>query len=261
MKNKRNVVIKHLFSGWMLLYGILALVPMVMNIVWNLNDLTNLHNFAFHLFDISFKFIGTLTIIIISVGNQRKFTYLIQNSISRKTFWQAKSITLILVSLLIAVFNTLIYNLIQKPLGIIMVDNYDDFYGHLFAYAWQNQLLSVGLDFLDLLSLGAVVMMLAVCFALCSRTVKIILVILVISGPFSWGLLGINLMTSAIKQETLVASLRVLQNAYSFVFGYSPNVALGHYNPTMLFIILILLSIISIGLSYFAFLRLQIRNT
>lgn len=264
MKTKTKVVTTYLLTDWLKIVLPIFLVMLMIGFFDELLQMENWQMLVQKTFDFSSSVFISMGVIIFGLGNYQKFEYLIQNGISRQTFFKAKMLATSIIVVGLTLIDYVNTYLIQKNAGVVVTDFYTKFYGHFFAVSWLNYGAKFIFDGLSLFILLSFLMLICLGLSLCKKTARLIIIAAFITCPFLILGLGIDLLVKFIDHQTLVSTANDVQiffkKIFMFVTGYSKNIPAGHYNPTIYFIILILLSIIGIGLSYFVMQHLKLRT-
>lgn len=264
MQTKTKVVTTYLLIDWLKFVLPIFLAMLVLSFFNALLQMENWQMLVQKTFDFPSSVFILMGVIFLGLGNYQKFEYLIQNGISRQTFFKAKMLAASIIVVGLTLIDYVNTYLIQKNVGVVVTDFYTEFYGHFFATNWLNYGAKFIFDLLSLFILLSFLMLISLGLSLCKKTIRIIIIVAFITGPFLFLGLGINLLVRFIDQRTLASTANDFQiffkKAFMFVTGYSRNIPTGHYNPTIYFIILILLSIIGVGLSYLVMQHLKLRS-
>ena len=259
MQTKTNVVYKYLLLRWLKNYGTVLAVIVGFDVLTSINYTNSFKDFLVRVFNTSYGAVAFISVAFVAFECYVLFGYLMQNSISRTTFFKATMLKLLSASLIVSCFTHLMA-VIQNALKLEALSVYTVLYGKFFKSNALNYVLEFLSDYLILVCIGAILIAIVTFFTLCNRLTKIIILGIIVGGPMMWIIFGINLFLENIGHIQIDTYIGNLMEGIFWLFGYRVDVVVGHYNPLMLFIILILLSIIGMALSYFLMQRLKIRT-
>ncbi|MFC6165507.1 ABC transporter permease [Lactiplantibacillus dongliensis] len=189
------------------------------------------------------------------------FKLLIQNGISRKTYWQARVISLIGLSFGMEIIATLYNFLVTAParghsgqafLGSTLYSLYDHFLGsnlfvNILGYMVFNWLFFIGLG-LTGMAVGSI-------FSLLTKfTRNIALIAIPVLGFF----LLVFLSNSSLNQHSY--NLDGLVNFLKFLMGYHANAQPGYFNPTVPMLTMIIGCVIMGGIAYYFNQKLKLKK-
>ncbi|MDC7953443.1 ABC transporter permease [Liquorilactobacillus mali] len=205
--------------------------------------------------------VGPILAILISgiaLFSYNDFKLLIQNGISRKTFWKARILSFLAISILgqliaivVALLNPYTHHSWQGNSLYMQV------YGKYFGSTAMNSFM--GLCFIlistSVVMLGAI--MVGSIFSLFTKKAKVYIFI----GLFVMGVVFINWISMATQNDHMRNAIKNADSFLHFIIGYGgANIQVGKWNPAMPFVVAILTGVVCLLGSYAVMKRFKIKN-
>ncbi|WP_281165708.1 hypothetical protein [Liquorilactobacillus sicerae] len=232
------------------LFGVL-LIPLLIETLSNNQSI----NFAGELRNFSLGPVLLIILAIISMRNYDDFQFMIQNGVSRKMFWQSKMVVLVIAALITQFFGYLYRCLISNFLGADdwqQASLYMTAYGKFADAATVNQVLAIIFSLLFTIALVLGMDLIGSIFSLFPKKQKYLIGVALLT----LSIVGLTILSnwSAQHQKQALAVL-------SLFSGYSRQRAVqATLNPTMPFIELVGVIIVSLLGTRLTFKHFQIRN-
>lgn len=191
---------------------------------------------------------------IVALTPYADFKLLIQNGVSRRTFWISRTITLVVINLFGQVLG-MIFNFFK--IGTPATDSVTwDFYGHFFHSASLNWVVWVVLVFLGSTMMILLASVVGSCFSLLTKRVRRY-VFLALAAAF---FLSIRVIAMVATGDGIVHFAIWFRNFIYFLLGGTPNTIGGHFNPTVPFISMLLVSLAALVAGYYVTQQFKIKN-
>ncbi|WP_048000392.1 hypothetical protein [Lactiplantibacillus herbarum] len=249
--------------GWALLavVMIMVIIPLLFSLVTG-----NISNYSFtgSISNLALGVLFFFFIFIIESLTYDNFKLLIQNGISRRTYWQARVNTVVLLSLIGTILAFIYAYGVHAPLNHLSSNSIllDALHGPYVYFFGNNLVLGilVGmlLTWIFFIGTGLTGMACGSLLALFSKWIQRLLVIVVpVLGAF---LLGF--MISASDHQQTNYNFDGLVTVFKFLFGFPlhGNPKMGYLNPTMPVITMLIGCAIMGGLAYLFNRKLKIKN-
>ncbi|KRM88483.1 hypothetical protein [Liquorilactobacillus vini] len=259
MSERQKGVITYLFRNTLrqmgyvfawALFGIL-LIPLLIEALTTNQSI----NFAGELRNFSLGPVLLIILAIISMRNYDDFQFMIQNGVSRKIFWQSKMVVLSIAALITQLFGYLYRCLISNFLGSDgwqQASLYMTAYGKFAGSAIINQILAIIFSLLFAIALVLGMDLIGSIFSLFPKKQKYLIGVALLTI----GVVGLTVLSNWSAQHQNQALAIV-----SLFSGYSRQRAIhAALNPTMPFIELIGVIIVSLLGTRLTFKHFQIRN-
>lgn len=247
--NKTSQVIKYDLSiylrlvltvyAWML--GLFVLLPTIIHLIGSgTKGVLSTISTSFSITSTGAVLVNAALLFYFGFLTYERFSFLIQNGISRRTGWAAKVIALMIIALIATVYDFVISMLSLLDGGGYDAVPYLSLYGHFFQAEIPNMVMMIIVTFIFLLVVAVLGMVIGSIFSLLTRKHQ---KGTIIATP----IIIILLMTAlgrAIRNH--LVSFTAIENLLKFMIGYSKT--LGHFNPfvpSMIMVILIILSLIA----------------
>lgn len=230
--------------AWML--GLFVLLPTTIHLIGSgTKGVLNTVSISFSIASTGAVLVNAALLFYFGFLTYERFSFLIQNGISRRTGWAAKVVSLSIISLIATV-----YDFIISMFSLLDGDGYDaipylSLYGHFFRSQIPNMVMMVIVTFIFMLTVAIIGMVVGSFFSLLTRrhqkgaliTAPIIVILL------------FTVLSRAIRSKLI--SFTAIENFLKFLIGYSKT--MGNFNPfvpSMIMVVLIIISlIISRGLN------------
>lgn len=240
---------------------IFILLPLLFALVTG--NISNFHVLS-SLSNLAIGFIFFFFIFIISSLTYDNFKLMIQNGISRKTYWLSRVYTVLIISLLGELVSALYYYGISAPLRQLSTNDailktIYGLYGHTASSTSVNVLAGIGFTWIFYVGVGLTGMVVGTLLALFSKWVQRILVVTVpIVGAF---LLGFIISVNAPGISHTFES-DGFANFVKFIVGYPlhGDPIAGHLNPAVPTIVMLIGCVLMAALAYVFSSRLKIKN-
>ncbi|BDZ31677.1 ABC transporter permease [Lactiplantibacillus sp. WILCCON 0030] len=247
------------YLGWAILIVIAAetLLPLLLAL---LTGRLSTFSWRSHLSGLGIGFIVGLFIFIIHLQTYDNFKLVIQNGISRRTYWLARFYNLLVMSFIGTIFTLINDFAIAAPAMRIDVfaqlargpyEMYTKFFGDNVFMTVTIYLLFLWLFFI---TVGAFAMVLSNIMNLFTKTVqRVIAIVVPILAVFALGFVG----SIAVGRQTSAAVI-AFTNFLKLLLGYHQT--LGLFNPYMPMLTMMVSSSLFLAIAYYFNRKLQLRN-
>lgn len=253
MKSKTMRVTTYFFKRMLrqILYG-LGVVLAIILFSWLLS---NRDTEFFANFKIQFGALIGFFAMFVALTPYADFKLLIQNGVSRRTFWLGRTIALVVINLLGQVLDMILGFF---KIGTPVAENSAawQLYGRFFQSASLNWLIWAVLVLVGSTVTVLLASVVGSCFSLLTKRVRRY-VFLALAAAF---FLGIRLIAMVMTGDAVVHFAIWLRNIIYFLIGGTPNVGAGHFNPTVPFISLLVLCSAALVASYYVTQQFKIKN-
>lgn len=250
--------LKQLAQGYLALLVIFVILPLLVALVTgnitNFNLLKTVGNFSLGAFLALFLFI-------LNVTTYDVFKLLIQNGIARRTYWAARMICLVVLSVLGEAIVALYYYGVYAPMHSLTTQRalsqtayslYADFLGKNLAV---NLLAGAVFSIILYILIGTAGMLIGSFLALFSKWVQWLIIIIFPFAGFSLLMVGISNVSGYSNYD-----FSGVEAFFKFLIGYPQNATAGLFNPTVPTITLLLLSAVMAALAYYCSQHLKIKQ-
>ncbi|WP_349623315.1 ABC transporter permease [Lactiplantibacillus plantarum] len=250
-------------TGWsvLALFVVFGILPLLFAVITgNIRQYSPLGNFA----SLSLGPLFFMLIFIVGSLTYDNFKLLIQNGISRQTYFQARVFALLMLSGLLVIINAIYYYGIHAPYlhwstnTALMRTGYSLYSHALGSQVWLNILASLCFNWIFYIGVGLIGIACGTLLALFGKWAKTILII----GTPIIGMLIIWIMVIIMTRNQSNYNYTGLENFLKFIIGYPSHgeATTGYFNPTMPFITMLVGCGIIGGLAYLFNRKLRIRN-
>jgi len=217
-----------------------------------------------HLFVFNFSFIFGLFAFIWMTFSYDNFKLFIQNGISRKTFWLARLLSLLMVSLIGELLATIYYFAVSNPIQHWHFAQgfnhqfYAQLYGtHFGSGTMPNLIAGFILTWLLFVALGLSGMALGSIFSLLTKTVRRVVLIAI---PILGGFFLVLLMNVSSPGSATDAHTKAIFEFLYWLMGGSNHDSAGSLNPIMPALTLIVIGILMAAIAYYFNRKLKLKN-